>query len=437
MHKEKLLLYSPETGPRLTYIARHLLEELAGCQLLFTRDKSEVLSSAIPAINYSTEHIPGAINICPHGLLGETGIHAREVKPEVVDGLPVLFACPGKGDISFDIFSASFYMLSRYEEYLPFRKDMHGRFPYGESMVSRYSLVEEPLVEMWTSRLKEVILARYPRLVFPARKFTFIPTIDVDVPWAYRNRGALRTIGGFIRSLVRGDTDGFRSRYRVLFKGEPDPYDTFSLIEEIHDDLGLSPLFFFHTGTWGKYDKSASAANPGYRELVARLSRKYPTGIHPSYRSFDDSSLLAAEIEKFSSMNNGNAPVRSRQHFLRLDLPGTYRMLALNGIREDYTMGWAETPGFRAGTCNPFLFYDLEDERVTSLKIFPFQIMDGSLCDYLKLDPVQAAGHASRIAGRVREASGTLITLWHNDSFSDSLRWKGWNNVYFAIAGSR
>jgi len=31
-----------------------------------------------------------------------------------------------EGDYPFDIFSAVFYLLSRYEEYLPYKKDMYG-----------------------------------------------------------------------------------------------------------------------------------------------------------------------------------------------------------------------------------------------------------------------------------------------------------------------
>jgi hypothetical protein len=433
MDKEKLMLYSPGISPRLRYIANHLINGILGIDLHITGNMQEIPSSGVPLINYSSSGMPGAVNICPHGILEETGIRRQDIDIVIDNGIPAFFNCNGECDLGFDIFAASFYLLSRYEEYLPFRRDFHGRFPYSESLAQRYSVVEYPLVELWTMKLKDYITIKYPGFKFPEKRFSWIPTIDVDIPWAYRNRGYCRTAGGFARSLLRADPEDFMTRYNVLFKGESDPYDTYGIIGEMHSGLGMSPVYFFSLGGYGNYDKSVSAQNPEYRELIRSISENCKTGIHPSYRSFDDPLLLVEEMEEFAAIT-GRGPCRSRQHYLRLGLPESYRLLIRNGIYEDYTMGWPETPGFRAGTCNPFMFYDLEVETVTSLRIFPFQIMDGSLRDYLKLEPAQAEGHAARIAEKIRQVNGILVTLWHNESFSESRRWKGWNKVYHEIA---
>jgi hypothetical protein len=37
------------------------------------------------------------------------------------------------GDLPFDPLAATFYLVSRYEEYLPFIPDEHGRFPAKQS----------------------------------------------------------------------------------------------------------------------------------------------------------------------------------------------------------------------------------------------------------------------------------------------------------------
>ena len=42
-------------------------------------------------------------------------------------------------------------------------------------------------------------------------------------------------------------------------------------------------------------------------------------------------------------------------------------------------MGYPDTIGFRASTCTPFLFYDLDFEVQTPLMIHPYQLMDFSL----------------------------------------------------------
>jgi hypothetical protein len=57
------------------------------------------------------------------------------------------------------------------------------------------------------------------------------------------------------------------------------------------------------------------------------------------------------------------------------------------GITEEYSMAFPEAPGFRAGTCKPFYFYDLKNEKVTDLKIFPVTCMDATFVYYLKQSP--------------------------------------------------
>lgn len=429
---EKLLLYSPGVSARLKYIASHLVKEMLGAELAFTSNPDEALSSAIPLINYSASPVPGAVNICPHGLLLEKNIATQALKVDRSKGMPVIFRSGHDDDAGFDLFAASFFMLSRYEEYLSPWKDKHGRFPYQKSLAYRFGLNDEPLVELWAGELKNMITSRYPGVVFPQREFTYIPTIDIDNPWAYRNRGMWRTSGGFARSMIRGDLSGVRLRWRVLSGRVDDPFDTWSVMNKIHGEAGLLPLIFFSTGTYGRFDKCVPVKNAEYSRLVSTVAAKYPTGIHPSYYSCKDGQLMKREIRQLSGIT-GNAVFRSRQHFLRLELPETYRLLTENGIREDYTMGWAEAPGFRAGTCTPFLFYDLMREQVTPLRIWPFQIMDGTLRDYMGLDERQSIDIAGRIVKKIKDVKGTLITLWHNEAFSETGRWKNWKNVYSEI----
>ncbi len=428
MRSETVLFYTPSITSRIRYIASHLISEILGARLQFTNNFDEACSSELPLINYSDTTVKKALNIYAEGLLTETGIRKEKPVPDYLEGLTVFYPSVSD-DFGFDIFSSSFFMLSRYEEYMQYRKDIHGRFPYNESLACRYSLEEEPLVDLWAEKLQVALKRMFPAVYFPEREFTFIPTIDADIPWAYRNRGVWRTAGGLARSILKGDIQKIRSRCNVIFGEEPDPFDTFGFMEELHRHYDASPLFFFPAGTYGKYDKCISCENPGYRRLIKDLSGKYRWGIHPSYRSFGNVKLLRKEAGILKDIT-GDAPARSRSHFLRFEFPETGRMLERIGIIEDYTIGWAELPGFRAGTCTPFLFYDIGEERISSLRLFPFQLMDGTLCDYMKLSAAEAAEESMKIITKVQNARGTLITLWHNESFSESGRWKNWRNVY-------
>ena len=121
---------------------------------------------------------------------------------------------------------------------------------------------------------------------------------------------------------------------------------------------------------------------------------------------------------------------KSRQHFLRLKFPDTYRQLLNAGILEDYTMGYASNPGFRAGICTPYFFYDLKKETTTNLVILPFQIMDVTLKDYMKLSPAEALKEIEMLMMEVKQVNGTFVSIWHNETITNSGVWEGYREVF-------
>ena len=100
------------------------------------------------------------------------------------------------------------------------------------------------------------------------------------------------------------------------------------------------------------------------------------------------------------------------------------------GITEDFTMGYASILGFRAGIASPFSFYDLDMEQALPIKIFPFAITDDILRFNLKLEADCVINEIQDIVNSVKQVNGTLITVWHNNTFSNFGMWKGWKNVY-------
>ena len=120
----------------------------------------------------------------------------------------------------------------------------------------------------------------------------------------------------------------------------------------------------------------------------------------------------------------------SRQHFLILKFPETYRRLIESGITADYSMGYSSKTGFRAGIGRSYNYFDLMDNQETNLRIFPFQIMDRTLLSYMKLSPDEAIKEFEHYTGIIRNVGGEFICLWHNDSLSDRGEWKGWKRVF-------
>ena len=135
------------------------------------------------------------------------------------------------------------------------------------------------------------------------------------------------------------------------------------------------------------------------------------------------------EIDRLSKVLNREV-VCSRQHFLKLSFPSTYRSLIEADIREDYSLGYASHTGFRAGICDPFFFYDLDLETETNLKLFPLIFMEGTLKDYQNISALEAIQYIKPLVEEVKAVNGTFVSLWHNETLSNEKSWIGWHKVY-------
>ncbi len=427
-----VIIYTKTITPRILYITKFIFNELLGTEVTVTSNLEEFNTSPYVKINYSDEKVEG-ISVRPVMLLYEKGVRNLKADTGNFEGIPVLFMSYNFADIPFDPFAASFFLISRYEEYLPQQLDLHGRIKAEESVAYINKFLNIPVVDHWALIIKKEIEKRYPWYSFPARKYSYIPTIDVDVAYAYKFRKFFRVAGATVKSVLKRDSDDFTGRIKTLWFKHQDPFDTYDFACDLFEQYGFEPVFFFLLGRYGKFDKNISSNNIGLIRLIERIHNKYQVGIHPSYGSNYDMTRLNTEIKLIENITK-QAITKSRQHFLKLKIPETYRNLISIGIKEDYTMGYASQAGFRAGTCTPFHFYDLSSETESNLTVFPFQVMDGTLNQYLGLSIGDAIQVIKNIIDEVKKVNGTFISLWHNESLSETRNWKGWREVYIAMA---
>ncbi|MBI4946764.1 MAG: polysaccharide deacetylase family protein [Bacteroidetes bacterium] len=371
-------------------------------------------------ISYTQKQIENELFLQSETLLFEEGIQTSPLAPLLKErGI----------ENSKDIFSLSFFLVTRYEEYLPFIGDKYRRFSAKQSFAYKNNFLQKPVVNIWAQKIRGMISERYPDFIFPEKKYSYTPTIDIDNAYAYRGKSFARTIGGFARALSKSDLDDFFRRKNVLSGKEKDPYDTYDFQIDVHKKYGLNPIYFFLLGDWAANDKNVSHTNHWMRSLIKDISQNIDTGIHPSFASNQYVEKVKIEKERLEKIKNDHV-TKSRQHFLMLRFPHTYRNLIASGITDDYTMGFADEIGFRAGICTPYKFYDLEKEEETNLTIHPFAVMDGTLNNYLKLAPQQALEKIKEVVREVKNVNGELITVWHNETLSDWREWKGWKEVY-------
>ena len=135
------------------------------------------------------------------------------------------------------------------------------------------------------------------------------------------------------------------------------------------------------------------------------------------------------EKQRLEKMANKKI-IKSRQHFLKFQLPDTYNALTNADILEDYSMGFPNTPGFRAGTSKPFHFYDLKNEKAQSLTIFPITFMEGNFMNEKKLQPGEIVNDIFKLIDEVKNVSGTFISIWHNHTVSNTDEFIDWRNIH-------
>lgn len=426
MDARPVRIYADEDVPRLRYIAGILLRDILGLQWEIITDKRRL--GKHPVINYSAANIAGAFRIVPDELLFQKGIKSREIEVSQWQGLPVFFQSSSGSDFPFDIFAASFYLITRYEEYLDHEPDEFGRYKAASSLAVRHGFLGIPIVDLWTRHLARALLKRFQNLVFRRNEFNALLTIDIDQPFAYLGKNIFSSLGGMVRDIAR--TDGHRGdRYRIVVKGEKDPYEVFDYITEKIDTHKAGSRFFFSVGDHSKFDKNPSWKNEEYRRLIHKISTKFAAGLHPSYNASRSSQLIGNERQRLRTIINKDVTI-SRFHAIRFFLPKSFNYIADAGIAEDYSMGYPDEPGFRAGISRPFCFYDVSEDRHTNLLIVPFQIMDSALYKHKNLDPVKSREVILKVMDETKRAGGTFVSIWHNTSLQDRSEWKGWREVF-------
>jgi hypothetical protein len=428
-----IIIYSPIVSRRFQYITSEVFERILGFQIQLTTDKEDYLQSDLAKINYSyTPLAEREIYIIPQGLLFEQGINSNQnllLPLSSPSGDAYTSYCPPieKSDtriiLSEDILATSFFLLSRYEEYLPFQADSHGRFRASESMAKKQGFLRRPLINEWALELGNLIESLFENVHYTRSPFRQIATYDIDQAYKYRNKGWLRNLGGFLFGLEKK-----QERMAVLSGRMADPYDTFEQIEKWHKGNEKKVRIFILLGDRSEFDKNIHFQNADFQSIIKNLNKKYPLGLHPSYKTNEGNATQLTK-EKTRLEKIIEEPVtRSRQHFLKLRFPETYHQLIAAGIKKDYSMGYADDIGFRASIANPFYWYDLSKETTTDLLVHPFQVMDVTLKDYLKLSPSDALNVTLKIKNYAQNVGGEFVTLWHNSSFDDD--WASWTTIY-------
>jgi hypothetical protein len=426
----RLLVYTQLCTARINYILSVLLPALGVHEFEIINNEEIYRSYAAPKINYSPAPLTDEeVWIAPAPLLIETDIRKQQIDCFLHNGCTAFFATTS-ATLPFDIFSASFYLLTRYEEYLPHTQDMYGRYAHENSLAFKNGFLHQPLINIWLQQLKQILVNKFPSITLKSRAFQFIPTYDIDIAFSYKDKGFIRNAGGIAKSVVRGEWSSIGHRLLTIASLATDPFDIYEWLNDLHKKHKLQPVYFYLLAATNKqYDKNILPSSSSYRFLVETQATKNNVGIHPSWQSGENKRLLMQEINSLKGIICKEV-TRSRQHYIRMRLPETYRQLISAGITKDYSMGYGSINGFRASYCLPFTWFDLEKNEPTTLTVYPFCYMEANSLYEQHFTPPQAAVELQSYYDSTRDVDGLLITIFHNHLITTQPPHIEWRRLY-------
>lgn len=429
-----IIIYSEHISERLQYAAQvifnHVLKLVIPVN--FTDNLGYFLSVQGAKINYSSKPIEKSLHVYPSGFLFQ-----NKIKPEfpgITDGAysKAIFPTDGSADYNYDPLAAVFYMVTRYEEYLSTKKDHHGRFDPSNVFSYQHGFYLKPMVHYWVEELKDKLQTKFPDFEFPEKNFRALATIDVDNGYAYRGKGTVRTAGAYAKDLLRFKFKSFMERTHVLTGHKKDPFNYYKFQKKVCTNHGIPLRYFILCSGKTEHDHSLDNKSMAFRKLVKKVRFCGKVGIHPSYYSNENASKLNREIRILSKLLRKRVR-HSRQHFIKLTFPETYRRLINAGIHTDYSMGYPDRPGFRACIAEPYPFYDLEKEEITQLTIVPFQVMDSHYYDYKKVNSKTGVEQMLEVMEEVKKVSGMFVFVFHDRAFAPWPEFEGWKKAFETI----
>lgn len=424
-----MIIYSHTATPRLQYVV-NFLSAYYGTPIRLISDEEKYLAHPdAHRINYSYHRLrEDEVWIHSHVLLFESAIHPVKIECFEHNGYKAFLKA--EGDAGFDLFAAVFYLLTRYEEYLPHQKDPYGRYAHQNSLAFREGFLHLPLINIWLEDFRTLLQERFSGLRLPPSVFRFAATYDIDIAWSFKAKGFTRNGGALATLFVTGRWRRLMHRVGVIRGRKTDPFDAYDWMDELHHQSRLQPIYFFLVAEEkGRHDKNIDVTQRDFVALIKDTAAKYKIGLHPSWASGDQPQLLGKE-KAWLEKTTGQPVNASRQHYIRFALPATYRRLLAAGITDDYSMGYATVNGFRASVAGSFYWYDVKEEKQTSLRIHPYCFMDANAFFEEKKSPQEALHALITYVQNIRAVGGEMITVWHNPFLGTDPLFNGWKETY-------
>ena len=420
-----LLIYTQKITPRITYIFKHICMRILGIEVSFTSVIEELIAHNGPKLSYGKQPMGNELFLQSHGLLTEQGVESIDISVKQWQETIGFFPVSEKSALPFDIFSAGFYLLSRYEEYLPHVKDERGRYPVSESLGYKEKFLQEPVVDIWAYKFKQVLQKHFPDIEFPNKKMQIHPVIKAVEPFAYQQKGIFRSFIGYTSDFLKFKIRQLTRRTQVILGFRRDPHNTFKWIINRAKRSKNKLSVFFLLGEAATFKESLNTHRQKFKMLIKYVNDYKEVGLLFSYSSLHEYEILKTEKKRLEEITNRSLLSSMGSHYL-VNLPDFYRNLVELEIKKDFTMVYKNDIGFRAGTCTPFLFYDLDYEIKTPLVVHPLAMTTAAFNDKSEMEVNKII---ESMMYSVHKVNGTFSIIFSNTDFSPNTS-KVWKKVF-------
>lgn len=345
---------------------------------------------------------------------------------------PLISKADSHYSIAYDILGLTYWMLTRQEEIGSTNLDQHGRFPATASHAYKHHYLERPIVDEWLAILRQVIQRTWPELKLKQPQFSLKVSHDVDKPSLYgfcTPKTLIRLIGSDL--IKRRDVKSLLIAPWIRLNTQQnlhpqDPYNTFDWLMNLSDHYGLTSAFYFICGGSSPHDADYQAEHPAIRALIRRIhQRGHEVGLHPSYNTYQNPQAIITEAQRLKKICSEEGVQQAqwggRMHYLRWEQPTTLQGWEQAGMDYDSTLGYADSPGFRCGTCFEYPAFDPVKQERLNLRIRPLVVMESSIIaeNYMGLGYSEQALNAFlNLKTICRKVGGQFTLLWHNSYFA-------------------
>ncbi|MBL0113298.1 MAG: hypothetical protein IPP42_21680 [Saprospiraceae bacterium] len=414
-------------SPEIQYTFEILMQEFLGIDIKFIISptaKDYILSAddmkSVKITNHFFSQITESAGYFKSGYLPRAIQYWSDATLTIQD-LPVLYGLPRLEEtnegyiLQADIISSSYFMLSRWEEVIDTQLDIHLRVQGKNSIANKYNFLHRPIVNEYADLLWTLLVKSGYRGQRKLHQYQAFATHDVDQPYQWPDwHTSLKHLGGDLlkRKDISLATTHIKSLYATKVKGKSDPFDQHQYLLDLAYKYQHQACFNFIVSNRSKFDQSLSSSDPRLKAMIDSIETAgHLIGYHPGYEVYLDQKIFNEELATLQLLVKQKI-MAGRQHYLRFKVPDTWRLWDQASMEWESTLGYADIPGFRCGTCYTYTVFDCKAGKKMKVKEKPLILMDATLIYYQRN---WDAGDLLQLKNECKKHGGEWVTLVHND----------------------